>query len=500
MKNKVGNGTFVLIISGVICKLFGGLFRLPLTNIISIEGIGMYQMVMSLYSLALVFVSGGTTNALSKLVASARARGDHKMIGSYLRYGLIFTLSLSGLLSLFFLFFGKSISAVQGLSSGSSAYVVIAFVLPLGGLVGVARGIMQGYNNMTPTAISQIIEQVSKFAFGLLLAYLLGKSGLAGGLNGALLGLLISELLASIYLAYRVYSADKFDLNSLGKKEFFEASLPLTFGGTIIPLSYAVEGLSIVSLLAKAGFSKETAMTLYGLQSGMVGAVLNFPLIISLAVAVSLLPNLSYMASQGDTEGQKTVIRQSFLAMWFILIPLVVGIMATAGVFYPIIYPKIIDKYLVLAQQLTIFSGFSIILTAIMQFLLSLLQANGFFTHSLVFSILGGIGKLVILFVFAKMKSISIFAIPFSNIALSFIIILCVLFKIGYLIKLPAFELTLPILSAGIMFMIVKIFLSFVSGYFGLVLAIILGMAIYFILSFPLTVYYAKLVISSLKN
>ena len=92
MKNNVGKGAFVLILSGLICKVFGGLFRLPLTNIVGIEGIGVYQMITSIYSLALVFVSGGVTNALSKLVASARARGDYRIIGSYVRYALFFSL------------------------------------------------------------------------------------------------------------------------------------------------------------------------------------------------------------------------------------------------------------------------------------------------------------------------------------------------------------------------------------------------------------------------
>ena len=50
MKNNVGKGAFVLIVSGLICKLFGGLFRLPLTNIIGIEGIGIFQMIFSIYA------------------------------------------------------------------------------------------------------------------------------------------------------------------------------------------------------------------------------------------------------------------------------------------------------------------------------------------------------------------------------------------------------------------------------------------------------------------
>ena len=498
MKNNVGRGAFVLIISGFICKIFGGLFRLPLTNIISIQGIGMYQMIMSIYSLALVFVSGGVTNALSKLVSSARARGNYKVIGSYLKYGLLFTSSLSVILSLFLIFFSKSLSSLQGMNSGGG-YVVIAFILPLGALVGVARGLMQGYSNMFPTAISQIIEQVTKFIFGLFFAYIFTKNGVFAGVVGALLGILTSEILALLYLSITIFRRNKFEFSKEGKREFFEASLPLSFGGIIIPFSHAVESLTIVGLLAKAGIEKNVALSLYGLQTGVVGSILNFPLIISLSVAISLLPNLSYLSSQGDNEGQKQLISKSFLAMWYILLPLVVGLMSIAGELYRVLFPKLINDFLKISLQLTIFNGISIILTAIMQFLLSILQANGYYSYSLFFSILGGLSKLAFLFIFARMENISIFAISISNILLALVISICILLKLGYLIKLPVFDIVLPILSVSAMFISVKIFLSLVGGMLGLFASIIIGMIIYFSLTYPLTIYYIKLIISKLN-
>lgn len=495
MKNSIGKGAFVLILSGIICKFFGGLFRLPLTNIIGIEGIGIFQMVMSLYSLALVFVSGGVTNALSKLVSSARARGDYKKIGSYLRYGLIFTLSLSVLFSLMFVLFSSPIASVQGIGKGANCYLIVAVILPLGGLVGVTRGLLQGYSDMTPTAVSQIIEQITKFAFGLIFAYLFGSHSVERGVFGAFLGILISEIFAFLYLFWSASKNGRYDFNKEGKREFFSASLPLTFGGVVLPLSHAVEALFIITLLMRAGISHENATALYGLQTGIVGAILNFPLIISLAVAVSLLPNLAFLATQGDIEGQKKMIKKAFLAMWFILLPLVLGIMSVSGVLYPLIYPKIINNYLKIALQLTLLSGISIILTAIMQFLLSLLQANGYFTYSLIFSILGGIGKIVILFITAPLKEISIFSIAISNITLALVVSICILIKLSNLIKFPFFDIVLPLLSAFIMYMVVKIFLSLIGGFLGLALAVILGMAVYLVTSFPLTIKYYKLTI-----
>jgi len=498
MKHNVGKGAFVLIVSGLICKLFGGLFRLPLTNIIGIEGIGIFQMIFSIYSLVLVFVSGGITNALSKLVSSARARGDYNKIKSYFGWALSFTLGFSAIFAIVFILFSNEIATFQGISKGGQSYKVIALLLPLGGLVGVFRGLVQGYENMTPTAISQIIEQVTKLAFGLIFAYAFGKNDISQGVLGAFIGLTLSEIFACFYLGIIALKKSKFYFAREYRKEFFSASLPLTFGGAVLPLAHAIESLVIISLLMKSGLSQESATTLFGLQSGIVGAILNFPLIISMSVAISLLPNLSYLVAKGDHEGQKSLIVKSFSSMWFLLIPLVFGIVAISKALYPILYPSAMEKYLGIAVQLTSIVGISIICTAIMQYLVSLLQANGYYKYSMIFHLIGGIAKISILFILAPIGSIGIFSIAISNIVLSTIVSACALIKLKGLVKIPFFDIALPLLSGFVMLLVVKIFLSLVEGILGLILAIIIGMSIYFTLSLPLTSKYINFFINKI--
>lgn len=493
MKNNVGKGAFVLILSGLICKVFGGLFRLPLTNIVGIEGIGVYQMITSIYSLALVFVSGGVTNSLSKLVASARARGDFKIIGSYVRYAVIFSLSLSAVFSLFFLFFSSSIGSIQGISSGSESYKLIAVILPLGAVIGIARGLLQGYENMVPTAVSQIIQQVSRLAFGLIFAYLFSRGGSERGVFGAFLGITFSELLACTYLIFSASRKKGFRFSKEGKRDFFSASLPLTFGGVILPLTHAIEALFIVPLLIRSGLAREVATSLYGIQTGVVGAIMNFPLIISMAVAVALLPNLSRLAQNKDIDGQKGLISTSFSCMWYLLVPLVVGIMAIAGGLFPIIYPRVIGEYYGITIQLTWLGGISIIMTAIMQFLVSVLQANGYYNYSLFFYLLGGVAKVTFLFIFAPMQGISIYAVGVSNALLALIVSICTIIKLRKLIKIPIVELFLPLTASVIMFLSVKVFLSLVGGILGILFAVFIGVMLYGVFTLPLVGKYFKL-------
>ena len=498
MKNSVGKGAFLLILSGFVCKIFGAFFRLPLTNILGIEGIGIFQMVMSLYSLSLVLVTGGVTNSLSKLVSSARASGKIYKVNGYFRIALLFSAGLSLILGLCFALFSSQISSLQGASEGKFSYMLLAFLLPMGALIGVYRGIIQGYENMAPTAISQIIEQSVKLGLGLFFAKLLLSNDLASGVFGAFLGITISEVLAFLYLAFVMffkYRAKAVKENV--EKEFFNAVLPLSFGGAIVPLTHAIDSMFIVSLLVKAGFSSSQATTLYGLQTGVVGALLNFPLIISLSVGMSLLPKVSFLSERNDKVGLKNIISKSFCLLWLFILPLVFGITSISKFLYPVIYPTFIGEYLGYAVNLTYVGGIAIILTAIMQFLIAILQAKGFYVFSMFCSIFGSVVKVFLVFTLAVQNNINIFAIPLSNIFLAGSVCVLALIKLKDIVKIPFFEFSLPLLSAFIMFLLVKICLNLFPNVWGMVFSIFVGGASYLILTLPLIVQYFKIL---LKN
>lgn len=487
MKNKTLAGAFILIVSGFICKFFGAFFRLPLTNIIGIEGIGAYQMIMSLYSLMLMLITGGVTQSLSKLISSARGRGQFGKIREYLRISLTITLSLGLIIGAVLFLLARNIASVQGIASISGAYRLIILLLPLGAIIGVLRGIIQGYENMTPTAISQILEQVIKFAFGLFFAYILGAER---GVIGAFLGIVLGEVIAALYLiAYTIFkvkipAASGENLT----RDFLGAALPLTLGGGVLPLTHALDSLMIVPRLALAGIAAQRATALFGLQTGMVGAILNFPLVISLSVAMVVLPKLSYVVANGQVLKQKEVISKAFNLMWFLLLPLTFGIMSLARYIYPLIYPNAINGFLEEAVLLTLIGGVSVIVSAIMQFLLAVAQAKGYFLYSAIALIIGGAVKVLIVFFASSIPSINIYSLPISTLVLALFVSILLLLKLGEIVKLDAFKFLLPLVSSIIMFLGVRLFVALTSLNPLLTLAssIFLGGVIYIILNFPI--------------
>lgn len=486
-------GAIILLVSGVICKALGALFRLPLTNLLGIEGIGIFQLIMSLYAFALVVTCGGVTNSLSKLISTARGRGDTKSVSIYLKRSLLIALGTGIGIGLVFMIFGNYICNFQGIGNNQS-YSLFIIILPLGASLTVLRGYFQGYQNMLPTAISQIVEQVFKFVFGLVFAFYFGKIGIAEGVFGAFVGITLSEVISVIYLfiLFLIKNKDHEKLKELSsikyaRKEYDNAYFPLTLSASILPLVNAFDGLIIVPRLMQAGFSNGVATKLFGLQTGITGAILNFPLIISMAVTTTLLPNISYLISRGT--GGRVVIERGLKILLFLILPTTFGMVAISRQVIFLVYQNMTTPILDTAFQFMLYGGFSVVFTALMQYLLMLLSANGEFKFILVVTAIGGGVKALLSFFLSAIPTINIYALILGNIVLSASVCVLAIFKLKRTIifSVSFFEFFLLALGTVMMFFAVYTFIScnYFSIIVNIILAVILGAIIYLVITLP---------------
>lgn len=235
MTKSVFKGSLVLVISGVLCKMLGAFFKIPLTNILGVKGIGLFQMIMSVYAFALILCSGGVTVAVSKLFAEATKRRDESKKRGVYRKSIIVSLCFGLFVGLIILIFADKIAYFQGEDLSVWGYKVMAFLLPLGGIIACFRGVIQGSENMTPTAVSQILEQGAKFLFGLLFAYVLIKHGIQFGVAGAVLGILMGEIFATTYLFFKAKNLTK-KVEKPQSDGFFKTLLPIMLTAIIFLL------------------------------------------------------------------------------------------------------------------------------------------------------------------------------------------------------------------------------------------------------------------------
>ena len=165
IKSKLLYGALTISIGAFIAKVLGAFYRIPLTNIIGVESLGLYQMIFPLYCVLLTISSTGIPNSLAKLIAEGN--NPKSVLSTSLK---IFTL-LGGLGSIFMLVLGYPIAFLQGDFRAGLGYILLSPSVIIVSVLSCFRGYFQGQSNMKPTAISQVVEQFVKLCFGLILGY-----------------------------------------------------------------------------------------------------------------------------------------------------------------------------------------------------------------------------------------------------------------------------------------------------------------------------------------
>lgn len=294
------HGAVILGLAGILCKVIGALYRIPLTNLIGVEAMGVYAKAYLIYSLLWVVCTSGLPVAVSKLVSSLRAQGDlsgahavflasRRVLGAL---GVVFCVLMT--------VFSGSIAASLGIPSGRFAIVCIAPCMLLT-VVSAYRGYFQGMQNMAPTAVSQLIGSAGKLFIGLALAALWLPEGPVYAAGGALLGVTLSELSSIVYIHFRYLRCQK---NAPAHKpvqnaqrglyrQLFNAALPVTIGGAVLPLVNMLDAYLVTWCLHAAGYEESHINSMYGVLNGMVSSLVNVPAVVTVALAAALVPFIS---------------------------------------------------------------------------------------------------------------------------------------------------------------------------------------------------------------
>jgi stage V sporulation protein B len=415
-------GAVILAAAGVICRLLGVVFRIPLSNIVGNYGIGLYQLVFPLYSLLLIISSAGVPVALSKIVARER---DNPAECKKILFNAVISLGVIGIIvSALFAVFARQIAALQGESDIWVLYTAIAPSVFFVWFISAFRGYFQGLSNMVPTAVSQIVEQIFKVGVGLTLAVLLVKKSVLWAVFGAVLAVSVSEfvaviLLFIIYLRVRkpkpAAKTKKARLDFGVIKRIFVTSAPITLMSIVFPLVLMFDSFFIVPALQHSGIKNATE--LYGVSSGAVHTLINLPTVVGMAIAAALVPMVARYFKQGQTAEMKSKAKSAvwtvfafavFCALvYFIFAPLILKILY-AGAFRG--RPEEFD----IGVRLLRIESAAIILICLTQVITSILQGVDKSRWPLLGLLAGGAGK--ILFEIFLIKKIGIAAVSISNV------------------------------------------------------------------------------------
>ena len=502
-------GAMILTAAGVIVKILGALFRIPLGNFIGADGMAYYEAVYPIYVLLLTIATTGIPIAISRMISEKIAVDDRGGANRVFKVSMTIMIIL-GVILFCVLFFGADFiaSKFQGLSKASLGMKAIAPALILVPIMAAFRGYFQGLQDMKPTAMSQMAEGLFRVVIGLGLAYFLlgmGKEyAAAGGTFGATAGAAAGVIvIAVIYFKRRkvisfrdkreeIRQANNYKRESAMTimKNLFYIAIPITIGCAIMPLMKYIDLWIVTDRLTHAGWDDETVRSLFGQLSGFASPVVNVPKFITQAIAVSMVPAVvrAYKTKDKDFMQHNITLGMRFAVM--IGLPCTVGIMILAEPIMLLLYPSQVEDAMGAASCMFILA-IGIVFLASIETLTGVLQGVGKQIIPVVNLLIGIVVKIFITYTLTPIKDINILGAAIGTVV-AYIIATALNYRSVIIYTGTKFDLKLtflrPIIAAASMGVVVfGVFMlasPMMGSKFSTVLAILLGALVYIIMLF----------------
>lgn len=348
MVNRFLKGTLVLTIAGFVVKAIGSINWILLSRVLGGEGIGIYQMAFPIYLLALQVSSAGIPVAISIVTAEKLAKSDYWGAKKVFNVSFI-VLCITGLICSIAIYFGSPWLIEERFIIEPRSYYSMIALTPAVFFVTVIscfRGYLQGWQQMTPTAMSQIVEQLIRVVVMLTAGSLLLPYGLGIAAGGASLGAGFGAFFAMLVLIYyyrKLPSEEDFlkakefekpefettqnvatlDESEVSEKDVEKSALangdenssknillrliylaiPISLASILLPLVANLDLFIVPRRLLVAGFTGPEATELFGYLTGMAVPLINLATIFTAALATSLVPSISSLLSKKDKQG-----------------------------------------------------------------------------------------------------------------------------------------------------------------------------------------------------
>jgi stage V sporulation protein B len=421
-KKSFVKGATILTVAGIVAKIIGALFRIPLGNTIKSEGMGFYQMAYPVYAFLLIVSTAGLPTAISKIVSEKIAVNDYR--GAHRVFKVSFRLlTVIGITTTIIMLVGSPLFARMVRNKESIyCFISIAPALFFVSLLSAYRGYFQGMQNMTPTAVSQIVEQFGKLIMGLWLATLWIPNGPQYGAAGAILGVTLSEV-AALVLVMGMYRGEKQKIYSnirrSPKHMYYESTssivnrianiaIPVTIGAAVMPFISFLDSVIVPGRLQYVGFSKREATSLFGILTGMVNPIINLPTVFTIALGMSLVPAIAESYAMKD---RKSIVHKTTIGIkltMLIGVPASIGMAVLSTPICKLLYARIDADEVLLAGNLLMILSIAVAFLTLIQTLTAILQGIGRVKTPVRNLFIGAILKVILTIILVGMPSINI--------------------------------------------------------------------------------------------
>ena len=330
-------GAFILTLSGAATRFIGFFYRMFLGRAFGGESVGLYQLAFPVYALCFSVCAAGVETAISRSTAAGLAARDPLRVRAAFQSGL----SLSVLLSFAALFFvqgnaGFLAGQLLGDPRCAPLLCVLILALPFACVHACICGHCLGRKSTRLPALSQLLEQAGRVGSVVLLFHILDSRGIRPGIALAAGGIVAAEASAAFYCLVRMRGKGSgsrgilsFTAYKKGLGEILSTAVPLTGNRVLLNILQSVEAVSIPLKLQAAGLTAGGALTVYGALTGMALPCILFPSALTSSVSAMLLPAAAQIQASGDRRAMQEIVRNVFFSCFSL--GLFFGLLMAAG-------------------------------------------------------------------------------------------------------------------------------------------------------------------------
>ena len=422
-KQSFLGGAAILAAAVVVVKFIGFFYKVPLNNILGGPGKTYFDTAYKIYNFLLTFSTAGLPLAISKLTSQAHAQGRENEKRKIFRTAIVLFFVLGTVGALFMFFQAEGLAGFLENSLAAQPIRALAPAVFCVCLLACMRGYTQGQGNMTPTAVSQVLEALLKLGIGLPLAWYvlhIGKTAelsAAGAIVGVTAGTAVSMLFLCAYLVTHRNRKESLDVpSSSGQiiKQILLIGVPITLSNsamsiisildTKIVLGRLQDGLSLAPTAANAlNGQYTTGMVMPNMVASFV-----YP------VTMSLLPFAAAALARNDTREADRTISTAFRLLALLALPAGIGLSVLATPIEKLVLPSQQELAVAAGPHLQIL-GIATIFICLMVLTNAILQTYGKEKIPIFTVIAGGVVKIILNYILVGNPEINIHGAPIST-------------------------------------------------------------------------------------
>lgn len=301
MKETYKAGAVKLMIAGLIVRIMGFLNRIFMSNLIGAEGMGLFQLASPVYSLIILTLTAGVSITVSGMTAQEKARGNEANAKRIAKTGFAFLLVVGTAVGILLVAFAKPI-AVHLLHDERTylSLIMLAPCIPIVSAASAIKGYFYGASQVTPTAVSQVVEQIVRIGVIFILASHIAGENLAYACALATVSAAVGEMANLLVVGYVFFKecrkpavkAPTITRRSAAKT-IGRFSAPISVNRFLTSIMGTVESVILPMRFLAGGLNYTASIEMLGRISGMAMPLISFPTLVTSALATTLVPAIA---------------------------------------------------------------------------------------------------------------------------------------------------------------------------------------------------------------